>query len=672
MKKFIKKATAFILAASMALASTSFAFAQAPEYVQLRTVVESAGGTAEWDSENARIVITYNGDVFIFRMSSDSAYMNSEAFNLDFRITTNNDRAYISSVDAAHLFAALAGDAEEVEAGEFDATIATAGAMAAQMMETFSIPGMTVAIVDAQTGFTWTGGFGYADTITGRPVDGSTLFQVASTSKPFTAVAIMQLAERGVLNIDAPIINYIPEFSQLPNPLYGGDYREITARMLMSNTSGITNNWMHGGFSVDGHYQGAVNDLLNFLAASYMDVPAGTTFIYANAGFTLLGILVASLTGHDNYFEGFISYTEENIFAPLGMNMTSFEQTPAMFPYLAMFYNLEGTQDPIHFSNFLGAGNLVSNANEMAIFMHTILNGGTYNGVQLLTEASVNQMLALHDFDFSFSPIGYGLGFLHGTGIDGFQSVGHGGTVIHHHTEMLFNLESGIGVFVSANSATALPVSQAVGNALLQTAIMEKTGTVPVLPSVADANATPIELSAEALAVYEGLYITPNEMWLMEAADGMLILNIIGVPDFTLEFVPMSDGSFANELLGRLWLEAVEGEMIIRIGDAGYLMLGTRADMNMFMANEAFEQWVGTYYPVLPEGHRSLALSSRLFINELGMAMAQDNNAHGFNPAMPLMYYNGTWFGGTQPIHFEIDEDGNASIEWLGMRFVRR
>ena len=680
MRKFIKKATAFIIVASMTLASVS-AFASPSieiEVVPLRAVVENAGGTAEWDSENARIIVTFGDDVFIFRMSTRSAYLNSEAINLQFPIITSNDRAYISAADAAYFFPLSAAPLSEiaendepvaVEAGEFDTSVATAGAVAVQMMEALSIPGVTVAIVDAQTGFTWTGGFGYADTTTSRPVDGSTLFQIASTSKPFTAIAVMQLAERGLLDIDAPIINYLPEFSQLPNPLYGGDYSQITARMLLSNTSGITVDRLHGWASLNAHYQGAMNDLLDFFAGSYMTVPANSYYVYENAGWTLLGILVARISGYDNYFEGFISYTEENIFAPLGMNMSSFEQTADMFPYLAMFYNLEGTQDPIHFTNVLGAGSVVSNANEMAIFMQMILNGGTYNGVQILTEASVNQMLALHDFDFSTSPVGYGLGFLHRTGADGFQTVGHGGTLIHHHTEMVFNREAGIGVFVSTNSASALPAAGIMGNAILQTAIMEKTGAVPLLPAVADADAVPLELSAEELAKYEGLYLVALEMWMIAAVDGMLILSLVGT-DITLELVPMSDGSF-DSLMGRVWFEEAGGEMGVIVGDAKALVLGARADINAFMANDSFEQWIGTYTHVIPEGHASVLIRSRFFVNELGMAVVQSYNAHGLNPITPLTYYNGTWFMEVFPINFEVDEDGNASYEWLGGRFVR-
>ena len=671
MKKFLKKVVAFAIAASMTLASVSFAFAQeaqTPEYVPLRAFIENAGGTAEWDSENARIIIVFDGNTFIFRMSSDGAYVNGEAFDLEFRITTNNDRAYIASVDAARLFAAPAVAPAE-ESGEFDATIAAAGGVVEQMMEIFAIPGVTVAIVDAETGFTWTGGFGYADTVTSRPVDGSTLFQIASTSKPFTAVAVMQLAEQGLLDIDAPIINYLPEFSQLPNPLYGGNSDEITARMLLSNTGGITVDRFHGWSSVNAHYQGAVNDFLDFLAKSYMTVPADMYYVYANAGWTLLSILVARIAGYDNYFEGFISYTEENIFAPLGMTMSSFEQTADMSPYFAMFYNVEGMQDPIRFNNMLGAASVISNANEMATFMHMILNRGTYNGVQILSEATVNQMLALHDFDFSRNPNGYGLGFMHSTGIDGFQTVGHGGNVVHFHTYMEFNLESNIGVFVSTNSVTALPAANAIGNAILQTAIFEKTGDLPLLPAVADADATPVEMTAKELAKYEGLYLVGLEMWLIEAAENMLVLGIVGT-DLTLELVPMSDGSF-NSLAGRIWLVEADGEMGVALGDAKALFLGGRADMDAFMANESFEQWIGTYYPVVQGDLVSAKIRTSFFINELGMAMMQQYNEHGINPMVPLIYIDGTWFAEVFPLNFEVDEDGTISYVWLGMRSAR-
>jgi len=669
MKNFIKKAVALIIVLSMTLASvTAFAAeAGAPEYLSLRDVVEGIGGTAEWDSESALIVITLGELTLTFSMSSDIFYLNGEVFEqpLSSSIINNNDRAYISVADAVFLFGAQV----LAEEGEFGTTIATTGAVAAQIMEIFSIPGMTVAIVDAETGFTWVGGFGYADTSTGRPVDGDTLFQIASTSKPMTAVAVMQLAERGLLDIDAPITNFIPEFSQLISPLHDGDYSEITARMLLSNTSGITVDRLHGWASIGGHYPGAVNDMLAYLAESYMAIPADTAFIYANAGWTLLGILVARVAGHDDYFEGFAAHANENIFAPLGMNRTSFIQTEDMLPYLAMFYNLEGVQDPIHFTNVLGAGSVVSSANEMATFMHMILNRGTLNGVQILSEATVNQMLQQHDFDFSVAPMAYGLGFMHSTGADGFQSVGHGGTLIHHHTFMEFNLESGIGVFVSVNSATGLAAAAIAGNAILQTAIVEKTGDLPLLPSVADADATPIEKTQEELAAFEGVFSTPQEMWHITAAEGYLTLHVLGT-EVTLEVVPLSDGSF--DLQGqRLWFVEYDGELLVVLGEAKALTLGARLDISNSMANETFEEWMGTYYLYLPEGLASAVLRHRFFVNELGMAVVQNYHRHGLSPISALTYYEGSWFMSIFPINFELDEDGVASYQWFGSRFVR-
>ena len=124
----------------------------------------------------------------------------------------------------------------------------------------------------------------------------------------------------------------------------------------------------------------------------------------------------------------------------------------------------------------------------------------------------------------------------------------------------------------------------AIAGAVLQTAIAEKTGAVPLLPAVADPDATPLALTAEELAAYEGVYFLPNEMWVVEAADGILVINIVGMPDITLDLVPMSDGSF-DSLAGRMWFEAAGDEMLVIIGDAKALIAGARADISLFMAN---------------------------------------------------------------------------------------
>ncbi|MCL2287359.1 MAG: serine hydrolase [Firmicutes bacterium] len=691
MKKFFKKATALVLAASMILASTSFAFGltppppSQPEYVQLRNLVESRGGIAEWDSENARIIITYSGDVFIFRMSSDNAYLNNEAFNLYFRITTNNDRAYISSADAARLFDAIAAATDEatideIEAGEFAVTKATAAAVVAQLMEQFNIPGVTVALVDAETGYTWTQGFGYADTINRVPVDETTIFQIASTSKPMTAIAVMQLVEEGIIDLDTPIVEYMPAFSQLPSVLGEGDYTNITARMLLTHTSGILANFIgYKSATLNAHSPAYMQYFLDRLAANAMMSAENYAFSYNNNGFVLLGILVAYLTGDGNFFYDFEAYAHENIFAPMGMTHTSFIQSEALIPYMARPYDVENNQTDLVFMNWSPTGGAISNARDMARFMHFILGRGEFEGTRVLSQNTVNQMLTRHDFDFSLAPagLGYGLGFMNAIAMDGTIDIGHGGNVIHYHTGMRFDLDTSLGVFVSTNSASALPAAGAMTSAILQAAVTEKAGNVNiVLPVLADADAYEIEMSAEELEALEGLYLGLHEYYVIQVIDGELNMIIPIIVDQlpSIPLTPMSDGSF-DSMIGRIWFANVNGTDVLKMGDFGFHIMAFKADnMEYFIAPEHFINYeIGTFEARPIEGEVTFVTHLVFGVDALGFATMQSVNAHGFSPVMPVPAADPTWdsFEGAEPI-YEVDEDGVLiSFRILGMDFVR-
>ena len=101
----------------------------------------------------------------------------------------------------------------------FSQTIELANTQAEQLMQEYSVPGLAMALVDAENGFTWTHSFGYADTQNSAPVKEDTLFSIASISKPFTAIAVMQLVEEGLIDLDEPLVTYLPEFRMLPTLL---------------------------------------------------------------------------------------------------------------------------------------------------------------------------------------------------------------------------------------------------------------------------------------------------------------------------------------------------------------------------------------------------------------------------------------------------------------------
>ena len=564
---------------------------------------------------------------------------------------------------------------ESVDSAIYNKTVEAAITMAEQLMQENSVPGMTIAFVDAQRDFTWTHSLGFADTENNNiPVTEDTLFSIASISKPFTAIAVMQLVEAGLIDLDEPLVTYLPDFSMLPNPALGGDYENITVRMLLSHTSGIYPDFLgNNAFTADEQYEGFLNQLVDFLSNQNMISEEGTVFTYSNSGFDLLGVLIATVSGYDNVFEGFVNYTNEHIFAPAGMTRSTFGMTDELLAYYAKPYRDAETQEEMVFPNGLAGAGMFSTANDMATFMHILLDGGSFDGGQLLTSESLAGMMQTHDFDFSGSMGGmtYGLGFMQRTNFEGFPTVGHGGTLPYYHSELVIDAESGIGVFVTVNSSSGISVSNQVAEGILQNAIYEKTRELNRAPSVIEADAVPVSLSAEVLKPYEGFYQLIGErvatIHLGDYDELIFSQRYPFVEDMVL--TPMSDGSFTNPTLGYLWFDEIGGEIAIFESEFKTLA-GFRGDIEPYLINEDLRPWFGSYYAI-PNSEKDVPLISRIDIgvDEFDVAIARLLMPH-LNPITPIFAIDGVWYFGGEPLDFTLD-DGVASFEIQGMRFEK-
>ena len=666
--------TALLIVIVMIL--TSIAAVQAsPDYLPLRVVFEANGAQVHWVDRQI-VVVLLNGDEIIFTPDSLSATINNEGFHLDFPVIVAGGTSLISTSDATRI---LVGEEE------FALTTATAIASTEALMEATGVVGLTMAIVDAETGFTWTQGFGFADSIQGRPVDEFTLFQIASISKPFTAIAVMQLVEEGLINLDSPVVNYLPEFSIRPSTALGGDSNDITVRMLLNNTSGITSNYFYG-FLVAGeeNYPDSMNNMLEWLQTRELSFPAGATWEYANAGWTILGILVANVMGYENYFEGFVNYTNENIFARIGMETSSFE-FPQGFSNIAMPYTIDGEQYVIFNSGSAGAGAMLSNAYEMARFMHVFLSGGvTESGEQLLLPETIAYMVQDHTSDVLpvDGAVSYGLGFIITRGF-GFEAVGHNGLLETYISEMVFDLETGLGVFVSSNSVLSATFVSHLAHTVLATAITEKTGVSPI-PHIdtpeqqlvpLDMDAVPVELTEEEFAhwvEFLGLYDwAAAGIWELQLIDGLFVWTIAGTEIY---LTPMSDGTF-DSFIGRYSFEFVDGDAVATINHDGIVTSGVRlVIIDDITTPEDLAEWIGDYNFV-PQFENDLPLLSVVSIfmsNITGEPTASITQRTGTS-SWPFVEVNGRWFiaGLNYPILFGIDEDGNAYIDLFGAIFVR-
>ncbi len=168
----------------------------------------------------------------------------------------------------------------------------------------------------------WSGGAGFADMAARTPATPQTLYRIASITKTFTGTAIMQLRDAGKLDLDDPVVRWIPELAASGSP---AKIDAVTIRRLLSHESGLISeppgtDWMRR----TPIYQGAIDRNLDRVAEIFTAVPANSQEKYSNLGYQLLGEVVHRAAGIE-----YPDYVGQAILEPLGMRGTSFEPLDA-------------------------------------------------------------------------------------------------------------------------------------------------------------------------------------------------------------------------------------------------------------------------------------------------------------------------------------------------------
>ena len=198
--------------------------------------------------------------------------------------------------------------------------------------------------------------FGLANQEKQQPVDENTIYHWASITKTFTAIAIMQLRDRGLLKLDDPIIKYVPELSTVHNPF--GQMSDITIKHLMTHSAGFrAATWPWGGDKDwQPHEPAEWSQLVAMMPYTEILFKPGSKFSYSNPGIIFLGRVIERLTG-DNYEV----YIDKNIFKPLEMYRSYFDATPyyLLKNRAASYWLKEGKLTPARFD--VDTGITVSN-----------------------------------------------------------------------------------------------------------------------------------------------------------------------------------------------------------------------------------------------------------------------------------------------------------------------
>ncbi len=296
-------------------------------------------------------------------------------------------------------------------------------------------PGIALAIVHGDQ-VVHVKGFGAADG-SGRPVTADTPFVIGSQSKSFTALGIMQLSERGSLDLDAPIQRYLPWFRVAD----AGYSARITIRQLLNQTSGLPPSAPFDSQVTT--FEQRVRDL----ATVHLTSAPGRAFAYSNPNYDALGSVIEAVSGLP-----YGDYVAQNIFAPLGMTNSFASEAAAQAHGLATghqwWYGLAAPTDTYR-ADYVPAGYLISSVSDMSHYLIAQLQGGVYNGYRVLSPAGIAQM---HTGVAKVSTGGfYGMGWEQGE-LNGTTVVSHDGDSLNMHSDMMLVPSAGWGVELIINS----------------------------------------------------------------------------------------------------------------------------------------------------------------------------------------------------------------------------
>jgi D-alanyl-D-alanine carboxypeptidase len=169
--------------------------------------------------------------------------------------------------------------------------------------------------------------YGYANRSFNVPNKVDTKFNLGSMNKMFTAIAIMQLVEKGKIKLDGKIIDYVPDY---PNKDVAS---KVTIHHLLTHTGGLGNYWTLEYMRASKDLYKEVEDYLPLFVNDPLLFGPGSQFSYSNAGFMVLGYIIEKVTGK-NYFD----YVRENVYKPAGMINTDAYENDYVVPNLAIGY----------------------------------------------------------------------------------------------------------------------------------------------------------------------------------------------------------------------------------------------------------------------------------------------------------------------------------------------
>jgi CubicO group peptidase (beta-lactamase class C family) len=371
----------------------------------------------------------------------------------------------------------------------------------AQELKATGTPGAAVSIVSGDR-IIFSKGYGLANVETRDPMRPEMLFRLGSTTKMFTAAALVLLAEQGAIDLTKPIGDYVKGLHP--------SIARLTAHQLLSHTSGILDEAPMFG----SHDEAALEKEVRSWTESRFFTEPGRIYSYSNPGYWLSGFLVETLGG-----KRYADQMEASLFKPLGMARTTLR------PHVAMTYQLaqghdETPQGPAIIRPIANnaaswpAGSIFSSVDDLSRFVIAFMNGGRIGEAQVLPPGVIARLshpnVTIPGSGASYS---YGLQIGKFRGVD---EISHGGSRAGYGSQIRMAPRQKVGVIITANRT---------GIGLNRTAEKAMELMLPLEPASTTSSGTALTMTAAEMTALAGTYSQATRTMTIVMRDGKLFLQ---------------------------------------------------------------------------------------------------------------------------------------------------
>nr|WP_232540544.1 serine hydrolase domain-containing protein [Lysinibacillus fusiformis] len=410
------------------------------------------------------------------------------------------------------------------------------------LTETYGTTSLQYALIDGGE-IVVSGQTGKNDINDKVPLTTNTIYGIGSTSKMMLTASVMKLVDEGKIDLDVPIVNYMPDFTMKDNR-----YKQITPRMLLNHSAGLLGTSSGSAILYGDNDTYAHDTFLDQLATQNLMAEPGAYSVYSNDGFTLSEILVERVTGMS-----FTAFIHKYFTEPLKMNHTKTPQDIVNTGEMAGIYSpLYKGQLPHENYNIIASGGIYSTAKDLVkfsqIFTGEVKGILSNKSVEAMEQKEYRRGMWPEDSDSSMS---YGLGW---DSVDlfpfsdyGIKAVTKGGDTLSYHSSLVVLPEYNMAAAVISSGGASI-TNQFIASELLLSALEEKGIIKERKPEKSFGVPMKADMPKE-ISKFAGIYGGNNSVTKMKInkAGQMTVSSLTAPSNLVQEYTYTSDGTFVSD-----------------------------------------------------------------------------------------------------------------------------